>query len=507
MKEKSVKTISKAFFVLALVGCIFSLLAACDISIPVTSSAQVVIKGDSAVTLKVGESYQTEVEEGAGGKILWSSSDVSCVTVDENGRITAVSEGYATVVASCGGNADFLSVTVVKNEAEGSAGAGNGDGGNSDTGSTEGGNSGTEGGGSGTDGEDGSDTDGENGSDGGEAGSSGTGGSDTGADSDGGSDKPTEPVYTATTNSGVRDSGTPPTLSGNDPYANMTSIEFYQNYTPAKSYEDAYYRSLHGFMSGTIAPQDQKPTLSDRRPMLDGKYVKRADAIYSDNGNTYHMTDAYGNVVNTVYKGGAYIMLEEVAAYVYAFGDIPANHISKKSTSPSNSVWREYLRVNHTYFSGDTSSYPYEPELPNISGCGGVLQYYEMDIGTTGTDCDPSYKAAIYNNGTKITRGAARIVYGREDINSNGVYEENEIYLFYTYNHYNDFQEYLNYVGGWGEMFGNITGGGTISSKTHYNPTSYVRSVLATESSDTESASVCFVACICYGKRENVNIV
>ena len=47
-------------------------------------------------------------------------------------------------------------------------------------------------------------------------------------------------------------------------------------------------------------------------------------------------------------------------------------------------------------------------------------------------------------------------------------------YVFYTYNHYNDFQEYLNYKGGWGEMFGNITGGGTLSSNSNYNPTPYV---------------------------------
>ena len=53
----------------------------------------------------------------------------------------------------------------------------------------------------------------------------------------------------------------------------------------------------------------------------------------------------------------------------------------------------------------------------------------------------------------------------------------NERHVFYTYNHYNDFQEYLNYEGGWGEMFGNITGGGTISSKYDYNPTPYVQVV------------------------------
>ena len=61
------------------------------------------------------------------------------------------------------------------------------------------------------------------------------------------------------------------------------------------------------------------------------------------------------------------------------------------------------------------------------------------------------------------------------DIKGNGITDPTDVvYVFYTYNHYNDFREYLNYYGGWGEMFGNITGGGTISSKTDCNPTPYV---------------------------------
>jgi hypothetical protein len=136
--------------------------------------------------------------------------------------------------------------------------------------------------------------------------------------------------------------------------------------------------------------------------------------------------------------------------------------------------------VNHTKFSGDTSRYPYEPVLPRISGCGGDLTYWEMDVGTTGTDCDPSYDAALYNNGTSIVRGAARIVYTWNDLNGNGITDGTDVvYVFYTYNHYNDFCEYLNYYGGWGETFGNITGGGTISSKTDYNPTAYVPVLIA----------------------------
>lgn len=259
-----------------------------------------------------------------------------------------------------------------------------------------------------------------------------------------------------------------------DPYKNVTAAEFYANYTPATSYWDAYYRTQHYFMSGEIYDQDQEPTLADNQPMENGLYVRNTSALYSSDGNIYYVIDDEGNIVNKIYKGAAYITLEEVAAYVFAFGDIPANYSSNKKTSPSSSPWGKYLRVNNTKFSGDTSRYPYEPVLPDISGCGGDLTYYEIDIGTTGTDCDPSYPAVLYNNGSKINRGAARIVYTRYDKNGNKIIDLDEKYLFYTYNHYNDFQEYLNYEGGWGEMFGNITGGGTISSKYDYNPTPYV---------------------------------
>ena len=262
-----------------------------------------------------------------------------------------------------------------------------------------------------------------------------------------------------------------------DPYENVDKEEFYENYTPAQSYEDAYFRTQNKLMSGTIADQDQAPTISEFRPTYNGQYIKNTEPYYTDGGYTYNVVNAYGEVVFQIYKGAAYITLEEVAAYVFAFGDVPANYSANKKTSPKESPWGIYLRVNHTKFTGNTSKYPYEPELPDISGCGGSLQYYEIDIGTTGTDCDPSYTAAPYNNGSKIVRGAARIVYARFDKNGNSIIEFDEKYVFYTYNHYNDFQEYLNYEGGWGEMFGNITGGGTISSKYDFNPTPYVVTV------------------------------
>lgn len=262
-----------------------------------------------------------------------------------------------------------------------------------------------------------------------------------------------------------------------DPYQNVSKTAFYANYEPSCCNLDASYRSKHGLLSGSLTVPGQYAQESANRPMANGKYIRNTSAFYLDDGNTYVVLDSDGREAMRIHKEGGYITLEEVAAYMFAFGgneDMPANYTSKKSGRPSNSIWGEYLRLNHSYFVGDTDRYPYEPELPNISGCGGSLRYYEMDIGTTGT-VTPGYTVKPYVQNNTITRGAARLVYARQDLNFNGVYENNEVYVFYTHNHYNDFREYLNYYGGWGEMFGNVTGGGVFDSETKANPSPYVQ--------------------------------
>ena len=265
-------------------------------------------------------------------------------------------------------------------------------------------------------------------------------------------------------------------LPTSDPYVDVDKEAFYANYTPAANYMDAYYRSQHFLLSGSLEVPGPDVQAAANQPMEGGKFVRNTSGKYLNDGNTYVVLDASGREVLRIFKGGAYITLEEVAAYMYAFGgsgQMPANYVSKKSVKPQNNPWGQYLRLNHSYFSGDTRKYPYEPELPDISGCGGKLQYYEMDIGTTGT-VTPGYSTKPYNDGNTITRGAARLVYARQDKNKDGVYGTDEVYVFYTNNHYNDFREYLNYYGGWGQIFGNITGGGKPSDKVNCNPTPYV---------------------------------
>ncbi len=242
-------------------------------------------------------------------------------------------------------------------------------------------------------------------------------------------------------------------------------------YTKATCLQDAQLRSAKFLMSGDLTLPNKAPTVSKNQPQSNGKYYRNSATLFLDEGKTYIVFDANGEIANIIYEGGAYITLEEVAAYVMAFGDVPENYNANKkqktvSSTGEKQYWGKYLRINHSEFSGDISKYPYEPVLPQINGVssslgGGNYQYYEIDIGTSG-----------YNNGTYITRGACRIVYSRYTSGTTKFTDINKRYVFYTYNHYNDFQEYLNYENGWGEMFGNVSNGGTLDEGT--DPSDYV---------------------------------
>jgi len=247
-----------------------------------------------------------------------------------------------------------------------------------------------------------------------------------------------------------------------DPYEDVDIEEFYANYQPATSYIDSYYRSLHSLMSGIIDDQEDKPTISSVQPMEGDSYIRNSSTryIYNTEGEAvgYKIVDYKGDVVETIYRGGGYVNLEEVAAYTYAFGEMTANHISSnKEKSILRSSWGKYSRGNFNYFSCDTDRYPNEPDLPD--NYGGEIgdnnkKYYELDIGTTGTDTGDGYEVGDYNDGDDVIRGAARIVFTYQYSTDAHIEDPNERYVFYTYNHYSDFQEYLNYWGGWGKMFG-----------------------------------------------------
>lgn len=255
-----------------------------------------------------------------------------------------------------------------------------------------------------------------------------------------------------------------------DPYTNVDKTDFYANYSVATSYEDAQYRTKHYLLSGSNEDQSQIQKTEDNPPMDGDKYVFNSASGLSADGLSYEIMDKNGKTVDTIYKGGAYITLEEVAAYVYAFGDVPPNYNSNTSLKPTKSEWGKYLRVNHNHFTGDTSRYKYEPTMPDLD----TKTYYEIDIGTTGcTEYNTGYSTAPYNTGSKITRGSCRIVYTRYYSSGGLISDISERYVFYTYNHYNDFQQYLNYQYGWGKWFGNMAGGGSMNNNTAKYKTEY----------------------------------
>lgn len=255
-----------------------------------------------------------------------------------------------------------------------------------------------------------------------------------------------------------------------DPYTNLNKNDFYLNYKDADSYEDSIYRTNHFLVSGDITPQTHIP---NNKAIYENEIAVRCTTA------TYLLSyegDYLGYFINTdsdyriIYYGAGYTSLNDVAAYLLAFGEVPANSKYDKSKGRNQSVldWGEYGRCNYGVFSGDTSKYPYEPLLPSIK----TARFRETDFGTLGeyenynSITGTRYIQKIYNDGNAISRGAARFVF----TDSTSVSSIDDRYVFYTYNHYNDFEEYLNYDNGWGIRFGNESAGNEYcSSNKDYN--------------------------------------
>lgn len=90
--------------------------ATCKVTviIPVES----ITLNQKSITITEGES-QTLVatvkpDDASDKSVIWTSSNTSVITVDSNGKVTALAEGSATVLASCGGKEASCSITVQK---------------------------------------------------------------------------------------------------------------------------------------------------------------------------------------------------------------------------------------------------------------------------------------------------------------------------------------------------------------------------------------------------------
>ena len=84
-------------------------------TLTITPTVESISLNQEAINMVVGdeENLTATVEpEGAADKVEWTSSDEDVVTVDENGKITAVGEGTATITVTAGGKTATCTVTV-----------------------------------------------------------------------------------------------------------------------------------------------------------------------------------------------------------------------------------------------------------------------------------------------------------------------------------------------------------------------------------------------------------
>ena len=265
----------------------------------------------------------------------------------------------------------------------------------------------------------------------------------------------------------------------NDPYKSVNKDDFYKNYKPASSYEDAYFRTKHKLLSGEYIQEDGSlPSNKNNPKNKDGDFYKIANAHYevSSTGEklSYNINVLDGEDYK-IYSCGIYVSLNDVAAYLFAFNDIPCNYLEDKDAkTEAVREYGEFGRLNFSKYSGpSSSSYQYEPYLEGQKEK--TLYYKEVDFGAT------SGSNKYYSNGKINNRGPYRLLVAtstnKSYSTSTTIYNR---YVYYTYNHYNDFAEYLNYYNGFGKVFGNVTAGNTQDKYNSSNPpTPKVDSVLA----------------------------
>lgn len=149
-------------------------------------------------------------------------------------------------------------------------------------------------------------------------------------------------------------------------------------------------------------------------------------------GNRYEKT-----LAKYLSKEKRCLSYEDVCEYYMAFRDFPPNYSFSSSPKKGDRFARRVQRFDRTmHFSTD-----YPSKLGtfsnSISGA-----YYELDIDVSGA----------YNDGKgSYTRGPARVVIVEEGLSEEGYGSEPVCY--FTLDHYADFTEYYNFLGGFGAPF------------------------------------------------------
>lgn len=269
-----------------------------------------------------------------------------------------------------------------------------------------------------------------------------------------------------------------------DPYINIDEDEFYENYKISDSYIDSYYRSLHGLLCGELIEDDGSPKQYESAPMKSNDiYYKNAYirfGVNADGDRVSYTINTLDDSDYTIYKDGIYTSMNDVAAYLFAFNDLPKNYLSGTSLkNEAYNLYGEFGRVNFNKYSGPSATkYQYEPYLKGQEDK--TLYYRETDFGAT---YGPNYYYT-YNdrhngsNGREIFRFLVANSYDSSytyakkstDYSTPNPTSIDDRYVYYTFNHYNDFVEYLNYYNGFTAPFGNMTAGNNMNEYNASNP-------------------------------------
>lgn len=166
----------------------------------------------------------------------------------------------------------------------------------------------------------------------------------------------------------------------------------------------------------------------------EGEYRISPSPSESDIGFVYN---EYGLVMKEIYRDSYYTDLEDVAAYIVTFNDVPDNYYFTterdgyyESKSLCYGLYGNACRIYPGPYEGNYTHLPYS--LDNI--------YNEADYGGDG-----------YAESSSWNRGAYRLVFTLTGISD---YGNDTPVVFYTHDHYDTFIEYKNYYGGWGQAFG-----------------------------------------------------
>ena len=205
-----------------------------------------------------------------------------------------------------------------------------------------------------------------------------------------------------------------------------------------------YYTS---YQNGTYTNHiDLSPSVSTRIEPVVSEDGESVDCYAKNSSGRYY-------VVETIYKGGVYTDSNEVAYYINAFGECPANYVLYTSgnysyfpdgalskTEAMKDAYNTYGNKGrlYTYYSRLDGYVPYVP----VDTSGSDFHYWEVDIAVTDA----------YASSTSFNRGAGRLIVFPDGVTTDG-YEDNKTFIVKTLDHYRHAREFANYLEGWGANF------------------------------------------------------